>query len=55
MQMHKLKFTKPNSNEMEKFQVIDDYQQTDTLNDTFLQWIEALHHPAKKNSNKITQ
>ena len=53
MQMHTLKFTKPNSNETEQMmdmnQVIDDYEQTDTLKYLFNEWIAALHNPAKKH------
>ena len=49
MQMHKLKFTKPNSNEMEKFQVIDDYEQTDTLRELFLKWVDAFEKSQKRH------
>jgi len=57
--MHKLKVTKPNPDlfikMMDMKQVIDDYEQTDTLRQLFLEWSEALVNPAKKNINKITQ
>ena len=53
MQMHKLKFTKPNSDVMDMEQVKDDYQQTETLSDLFHEWVDAFEKSQKKSLKKL--